>query len=278
MASQTYYEVLTAAISDLVEHGFDSVERIARWELKIAEAARASLRSPSELDAALRASLSAIYKRLAEQGQLAKYHRGVSKFTLERVRPELRKILDQRIMASANLIRLNRDQAIQKTLQRFSGWATSIPAGGSKAADKAEEKASIKKPLARLKFEERRVLIDQGHKLSGAINQTVAEGGGAIALIWHSNWRQVGYNYREDHKDRDLHVYALKGSWAFEKGLAKPGPDGWYESITAVASEPFCRCHAEYLYSLRDLPEAMLTVKGKESLEEARRKIREEMA
>jgi len=52
--------------------------------------------------------------------------------------------------------------------------------------------------------------------------------GAAIALIWHSNWRQAGYDYREDHKERDLEIYTLRPNWALERGFMKASPAGLY--------------------------------------------------
>lgn len=275
MASEpTFYEVLTAAISDIADNGFDTPERIKYWQDALRRAAERSMASAAQMEQQLREAMAAIYKRLVENGGAAKFHPGISRFTIDRLRPELRLALDRRIMASADLIKLNRQQSIDKTLQRFSGWATSIPPGGAKT-DKREEKAHIRKALASQSYEYRRVAIDQGHKLSANINETIARGGNAIALIWHSHWRQAGYDYREDHKERDGEVYLLKGSWALEQGLIRPGPAGYYEDIDGVAVAPFCRCYAQYVYALRGIPENMLTAKGAEALALARTKIAE---
>jgi hypothetical protein len=173
-------------------------------------------------------------------------------------------------MASANLIKLNREKAIQSTLQRFSGWATSIPAGGSNVQDKPEVKSDVSKSLKQLPFEERRVAIDQGHKLISAINDIVAQDGGAIAAVWHSNWRQQNYNYREDHRERDRKVYLIRDSWAHKAGLVKPGKVGYTDEITQPAEEPMCRCFYLFVYSLEDLPADMLTEKGREEIARVR--------
>jgi hypothetical protein len=270
-----YYEVISEAIDDLIEHGFTSAERVAYWEKRIKDAADRFLGSTAQVDELLRQMLASTYRKMIENGQIAKYHAGVARWTIDKVKPSLRAELDRRILASANLIKLNRQQAIAKTLQRFSGWSTSIPAGGTEVAKKREEKERIRKPLAQIKFEERRVVIDQGHKLIGALNNIVATDNGAIALRWRSNWRQPNYNYRIDHKERDQKIYGIRDSWAHREGLVKKPDAGWYDEITAVAVEPFCRCWGVYLYGLSDLPDEMLTVKGRERLAEARRKVRE---
>jgi hypothetical protein len=262
--------VLAAAIDDMLANGFDSVERIQRWTRELRDAARRSMVSPESVEDELRRELSATYRKMVDRGRIFTMNPGVERFTIERVRPQLRAELDRRIVASADLIRLNRDQAIEKTLQRFTGWSTSIPKGGSSAEKRGAVKTEQRKALGQLKFEERRVLIDQGHKLVASLNEILAKDGGAIAGRWRSNWRQPGYNYREDHKERDNKVYLFRGSWAHTAGLAKPGSVGFYDDVTAVAQEPFCRCYLLNLFALRDLPDDMLTKKGRDALQAAR--------
>lgn len=266
-----FQEVLDAAVADLARHGYDDPQRVARWTEELRRAAQSQTTfSKRYLDTLVRNALTTIYTRLADKQGVLKYHPGVERFTLERVKPYLRAELDRRIMASANLIRLNREEAVNNTLRRFAGWSTSIPNGGSDTVDKRQVKQDVKKPLTSLPFVDRRVLIDQGHKLTAAINQTVAVGANAIALRWHSNWRQPNYNYRPDHKERDGEVYLLRDTWAREKGFVKPGPAGYYDQVTAVAEEPFCRCYATYIYNVRDLPADMVTTKGADTLERVR--------
>lgn len=215
--------MLRLAIADITEHGFDSSGRIDFWTEQLRQAAMRTVTPIWRMEALLKTGLSAIYRRLVERGQIARYHPGIPRFTVERVAPHLRAELDRRILASANLIKLDRQQAIDKTLQRFQGWATSIPGGGSDAISKQQTAKEVRKALARLSFEERLVLIDQGHKFTANLSNILAQDGGAIALIWHSHWRQANYDYREDHKERDGQVYALRGNWAMQKGLMKAG-------------------------------------------------------
>jgi hypothetical protein len=269
-AKQTYAEVLSDAIEDFAEHGYDSAERVLYWSRKIKDAAEATMSSPSQMEEMLREALAATYRRMVEKGEIAKWHQGVGRFTIERLRPQLRAELDRRILASADLIRLNKQEAVAKTLHRFSGWATSIPKGGSDAIKKGAEKADLKKAMRSLPFVERRVLIDQGHKLVASINEIVARDGAALAGTWRSNFRQYGYDYRETHKERDGHTYLLRDTWALKAGFIKPGPDGYYDEITSAAQEPYCRCRIVWLYNLRDLPPNMLTKKGADELARVR--------
>jgi len=269
----SYPEVVAAAVRDLAEHGFDNMGRVEHWTQQIKEAAERQAGSPQVREQMLRDALGAIYRRLVERGQIDRWHPGVARFTLERVRPALRAELDRRIMASASLIRLNREESIERTLRRFQGWATSIPPGGSGDPKSAKARADIKKALAQLPFEERRVIVDQGHKLTAALSSTVATAGGAIAARWHSHWRQSGYDYREDHRERDTHVYAIRGNWALAQGLMRAGPAGYTDDVTTPGEEVFCRCYHTYIYNLRDLPPEMVTRRGEAKLAEVRASI-----
>lgn len=272
-AGSQFYDVLTEAVEDMIAHGFDSQARVDEWVKRIREAAEREMISETSLEQMMREALAAIYARLIDKGKIVQFHPGIERFTIERVRPALRAELDRRIMASANLIKLNRTQAIDKTLQRFVGWSTSIPKGGTDAADRRDTKKLVRKALAQLPFEERRVLIDQGHKLRASLSEILAKDGAAIAMIWHSHWRQAGYDYREDHKERDQKIYTLRGNWAIEAGLMKAGPYGYYDEITSVGEEPFCRCYAQWIYAIRDLPKGMLTAKGGAELDRVRQQI-----
>ena len=241
---KSFYSVLSDALDDVIENGFDSAKRIDDWMDALREAAEATLTSRRTMEKMLRNALASIYRRMIDDGMVLKHHPGVSLFTIKNLTPSLRAELDRRIMASAELIKLNREAAIQKTLQRFSGWSTSIPKGGTQAANKKKTKKEIRKALASLPFEERRVLIDQGQKFAASINDIVARDGGAIAGQWVSHWRQSGYNYREDHKERDGEIYLFRDSWASKAGLVKAGAAGYADKITQPAEEPFCRCVA----------------------------------
>lgn len=255
----TFFEVLTAAINDIIEYGFDSKARIDGWLKKIRAAAEESLIPETQMQKELEKALNGAFSRLVIHGGLVS--KDVSRYDIDKLKPKLRAELDRRIIASANLIQYNRQEAISNTLRRFEGWATSIPKGGSKVVDKVKEKKNIKKSLGKMGFEQRRVVIDQTHKLISNINDIVAVDNGAIAAEWHSHWRQANYNYRKDHKERDQKIYVVRGNWASEKGLIKP-VDGYTDQITSPGEEVYCRCNYKYIYNLRQLPKDMLTKKG----------------
>ena len=271
MPRPKFDDTLSKAIDDLQENGFSNRERLERWTSKLSQALGQIHTDINSIERRLREYLLGIFDKAVRRGDILRAHPTVERFTLDRIAPRLRNELTNRIMASANLIQLNREEAIANTLKRFAGWASSVPKGGSDVGKKRQIKADISKPIQRLPFTDRRVLIDQGHKLNSSISAVLASDAGAIAAVWHSNWRQINYDYREDHKERDEKVYLIRDSWAHKNGLVKKGPAGYTDEITQPAEEPFCRCRYRYLYHLRQLPAEMLTVKGRQALEEARK-------
>ena len=269
----TFSQVLSAALKDLSENGFDNVERIQRWIRELRRAAETDLAPLDIVEQDLNATYRRIYKRLIEEGGIAKFHPGVSRFTIDRLKPKMHSELERRVVASANLIKLNRDSAIEKTTQRFFGIASSIPAGGTKAINKGEEAKTIRKAFSSLPFEERRVAIDQGHKFISSLNSIIATEGGAIAAVWESHWRRSGYNYRHSHKERDGVVYVIRGNWAMERGLMKLAGHQYTDQITQPGEEIFCRCNYHYIYDIESLPSDMITEKGREEIRRIRAKL-----
>jgi hypothetical protein len=262
----SFFATLTAAVNDFVLHGFDNEQRLRHWVDRIRAAALRDTVPEAEMQSRMRLALTQAFDRAVNDGGLLAAHPGMNRFTLEMVKPQLRDELTRRIMASADLIRLNREEAISTTLRRFQGWATSIPAGGQPKVDRIALKTDIRKGLAQLDFETRRVAIDQGAKFLANLSDIVAQSGGAIAGVWHSRWRVPNYRYRPEHRERDGKVYAIRGNWAIRNGLMRVGPAGYMDDITKPAEEIFCACRYSYVHAIRYLPDDMLTRKGREEL------------
>lgn len=267
----SFYQTLTAAVADLAEYGFDSAERVEIWIRRIREAAVYSMTPPHVLERSLQETFRSIYRDKIERGGILRQHPGVPKFTIDRVKPRLRGALDRAIMASASQIKIDRTVAIEKVVQRFSGWATSIPAGGSDAVSKVDTKADIKKSIATIAYQERRVNIDQGHKFVANLNNIIAVDGGALAAKWHSHAGEMNYNYRPEHAKREGHIFVVRDNWAIQRGLMKLDGAKYTDEIDQPAEFVYCRCYYEYLYSLRRLPDSMLTEKGRSEMAAGKR-------
>jgi hypothetical protein len=265
----TFYETITAAVADIVAHGFDSQKRVDDWIKKIRYSAYASLVPERVMEESIKNTMKNLYERMIVKHGIVEYHPGLSKFTIDMVKPKLRNELDRAIMANAALIKMNRQAAVETTLRRFAGWSTSIPAGGTDATKKQLVKSTIRKSLSQLPFEERRVAIDQGHKFVSSLNRIIAVEQGALGAVWHSHWRQKGYNYRPDHKERDDRFYTVRDNPAIKAGLMRVGVAGYTDQITQPGEEVYCRCTYQYVYNLTSVPDYLLTEKGRKALEKA---------
>lgn len=267
----TFYTLLSQAIAEFSSRGFDSQQRLDEWLRVLEHAVRTVLIPERQLREHLHDFLAQTFTRVTSDKTIFATHRGIDRFTLASIRPKLRRELDRRILASSNLITLNREASIQRTLQRFAGWATSIPIGGSSDPKRREVTDRVRKATSSLPYEERRVIIDQGHKLVASIDDIIAVDGGAIAGQWHHVMeRGSGYQPRPVHVSRDKKYYVIREGWAYRQGLIKAMGSQFTDSITQPGQEINCRCKYQYIYNLRDLPAVMLTKKGQEKLRQVR--------
>jgi hypothetical protein len=271
---KTLQETVSAAVDDVARHGYDSEERVAYWEDQIRRAAQRGLRGEAEVDAAVREAMSAVFRRQVDGGGLLRRHPGVSAYTLQQLRPQLHAELSRRVAANLGLIKLNREEAVRKATHRFRGWATSVPAGGSDTVERREQQQEIRKSLSQLGFADRRVIIDQTAKLNASISATVALNGDAIGAVWHSHKYQAGYDGRPEHDARDGVFYLVRDSWAQRSGLVKAKDGRYTDSVEQPAMLPFCRCHWEWTYSIRSVPDDFMTDRGREALRQARERVR----
>ena len=263
-----FRRLLMEAVREFRLYGFDDLARLSAWLNKLRFAAIVDLPTDEEVDTSITTALRAAMDRALKPSVLERQHPGVAISTVARIKPHLRGELTQRIIASANLIKLNRDQMVERMLSRFSGWATSIPKGGSRAVDAPDVTGHISEPLKQARYEVRRVQIDQGHKLMAAIHAVIAEQSGAIAAEWNSHGRyDKAYDARKAHLERDGKVYAIRNNWAMDQGLMNKGA-GYTDEIDEPGHAINCRCWWKYMTHLRQLPESMLTAKGKFALQE----------
>lgn len=263
-------EVIKAAITDLSERGFVSVEQVEQWVRKINDAYTRAY--PAESVARdMAARMRDIFKTEVVGGRIARGQK-LPHWKITKLEPRLREELNKRILASANLIKLNRAEMISRTLSRFSGWAFSIPVGGRELGKatgtktKRDTAQSIGKSLKSMTYEERRVMIDQSAKLRSSLTEIVATENGALFGVWESQFREGGYNARQDHKKRDGKPFIVPNNWAIQKGLMRSNAPT-IDDQTKPGEEVYCRCQYVWYYNLRDAQKfGLLTEKGKEQL------------
>lgn len=262
--SKGFRDLLREGIRKFAEQGYSSETDLQEWLSRLHAALERELPTDEQSRAMLARILSAVYAREVKGG-VGKRIAGVQRYTIDRVAPHLRAELDRRIFAAADLIRLNKRKRVEQTLQRFAGWITAQRPDAPAPAVR-EVAAEIVKPTAQLKFEARRVAIDQAAKLSAAIAHVVAKEAGAIAAIWHDRGQyDHGYDARPEHIKRSGKLFLIRDSWAVSDGLmvARGGVQYTDDLDEQPAQLPYCSCWFEFATDLEDVPPALLTAKGK---------------
>jgi hypothetical protein len=261
--TKAFRTLLLEAIREFSTRGYVSESDLQQWTARLHAMIESELPTDEESREILAGILGSVYAREYRSG-IARRVPGVSRYTLDRVAPHLRAELDKRIFASADLIRIRKKETVEKTLARFSGWASSVPPTGTFDFSPRALSKQITKDLVSFKFERRRVAIDQAAKLSSNVASVVAMNNGAIAAIWHDVGKDFhAYDARPAHLKRDGKLFLVRDSWAITEGLIRRGATQYTDEIEQPAEFVYCQCWYEYVVHIQDLPETMLTAKGR---------------
>jgi hypothetical protein len=260
VASDAFLTTLKDAIADILADGY-SEAAVTKWSHALGEAAEETMGSPEKRVAAVRANLNALYRRVERGGLTSEHSRRVD---IVKLKPVLKALRDEAVGEAAARVIEHREDVIQRTIAKFVDWAESVPVGGGRHSRKVAYR-NIREPMVRLSTSERAVVVDTERDLRSQLSDAIADGSGAIAAIWHSRWRVPGYNYRKEHKARDENFYAIRGSWAMQDRLIRQGA-GFTDGFERPGEWRHCRCHYEYVYDLGDLPDTMLTARGRARL------------
>jgi hypothetical protein len=284
-----FAKVLRQAIETLGAQRGVSPGLMTQWLLQLRDAAD-NPEAEQRLMKKVERELGAAFRNAIRRGSLNRYHfNKPENWEIERLGPELRRQLEDRVWAAQALIRGRRDVETAEALQRFTGYVTSAARAeaGFRRTQTAREAAAIAKPLMGELFETRRIMVDQVRKLQGSLNLTIAEANGAIGGIWDAE-RAIKREHRPNHLawgEKGL-FFSLKDNWAEQKGLVKrpngdcpaayigdtysvpPGKTDEDETVAAGQCIN-CRCAMRFLYSLGDVEEfapGALTKDGEKAL------------
>jgi hypothetical protein len=198
--------------------------------------------------------------------KLLKRH-SVAPYIIAAVLYKLQDERDNRIMTATTLAKINKEKAKETVMQRFAGWASSIPVLPQNRAkvNKVKLVRELIKPIAKdLNKQDKLLANDQSRKMLSNIDSIIANEAGAIGYYWHSLFRVPGYKYRIEHKHLDLDgkFIILKDNWALKNGLMKKDGQLYQDQIEQPGELPNCRCSAIYVYKLDEIPLNCLTNKG----------------
>lgn len=207
-------------------------------------------------------------------------HKGITKQSLNDLKPKFRKELENKVQISFNLMKNQENEIKQKLASRFINYVTidSKEVRGNGASKKSLlEFLDFAKENGIAENHAKFILQDQTRKLTASLDDIIAKENGAIGAIWHNRGdkRVTGYpnginkptQAHGDHWEREGVFYVFKDSWGYKKGYIDAPV---YENLEdgGVGKAIGCRCWLQYIYDLRDVPYANLTKKGKELLDD----------
>ena len=265
---RSFSTVLGLAVGAIALYGLLSSKQLKDWEKALIAAALFTFMQPKEMNVVLYKRLDGIYKDMVTDKKLLKKYPNMDRGAFDRAKDKILHRLALRKFLGADLIEKNYRESIDTVVRRFIGWASSVPAGGIKELDREVEKRKIQKAILSVDAEGKFIVRDQMHKFQTEIEEILSVDGQAIAAKWHSQWRVPGYNYREKHKHIDVsgEVFVIRDNWALQGRLMKLSGRKYTDSIIRPGMEPNCKCVYEYIYSLSDLPDDMLTAKGRAAI------------
>jgi hypothetical protein len=151
-------------------------------------------------------------------------------------------------------------------------FSKQVPVGG--AADKIVRSlvTDIKREIRYLSKWDKLFYTYKASSLVSELEYILTLQSNPIAVIWrYSPLDEQGeYSKSYDHKEWGGRIYAVRGNWALEKGLMNAGPYGYIDEISRPKQDVGCMCGLQWLYSLRSLPDGMITPIGKAELARAK--------
>jgi hypothetical protein len=163
--------------------------------------------------------------------------------------------------SSRNHIFDDQTEVFQEIVRAF---LRDIPAGGTKNTFELKEITRLKKELSSLIGWEELFGVYKAASFPAEVDYIFGIEKHPLAAEWRYNQLDTQGEYKKtyNHERLDGRVYAVADNWAIQKGLMVAGPDGYVDDITRPCQEVGCMCSLSWIYSLRELPDAMVTPKA----------------
>lgn len=263
--NRTPIEILQDDLSELAKDGFfnnPSATFLKKIETKInafLEREYAKIHKNESLFFSQRLRKSYL-KHLKE---LNATHKGLKQYTLNDLKPQLKEVFLLRMNENLGLIKTQNTENMLKMKNRFLNWINLQSVGGNKETLKQATRLT---PNKHLKF----LLRDQSNKMTAAMDKTIADYYGWIAMQWKTrdDNRVVGkpsglypkpiksptmHGNHWERKDKFYYKKGLKNSVKKELNLSNFA--GVAEFKDGMPGVPIgCRCYAVFYYEAQDLP------------------------
>lgn len=213
------------------------------------------------------------YRRYVEK-DFKKNNRNIRPYKLNQLKPHFRKEMENRIQFSLNLIKTQSQESMLTLTDRFMNWCN----GNHKESLKSSLKLgqTTNKEMKHYNL----ILQDQTRKMIGNFDNIVAENYGAIGFFWRTRrdsrvvgnptgkYPGKGNKIHGDHYHREGVFFLYENQIKKYKPYLKKEVKTVKELEDGLPGQPiYCRCYAENIYHLEDLPRNLLSKKGKEHLE-----------
>lgn len=191
-------------------------------------------------------------------------HRGISRFTLDKLGPRFQNLYMTQNLSSIELIKSQNAENMNKLRNRFVGWITRAA-----TTNKQElfEQTKIPRNDKKLRF----ILRDQTNKIASNMDHLVASEAKAIAMQWKTRQdnkvagKPGGVNevisnpkMHGNHWKRKDKFYWIPGK--HEHLLNKSKFEGSTKDLKdGLPGQPIgCRCYAKYFYDVIELPKDLV--------------------
>lgn len=214
------------------------------------------------------------YKYLKKE--VKKNNRGIKDIYITKLKPKFRKELNDRIIFSLSLIKTQDKTSMLKLSDRFLNWLNNETMNGNdKTLRETLELSEMQNKQSRhYKF----ILKDQTQKLFSNIDSIIAKDCNAIGFFWRTrrDKRVVGNpaglypkptneDMHDNHYKREGQFYFYPKSWVLKNNLVDKSKISLAEFDDGLPGEPIgCRCYAENIYDIEDVPNDFLNEKGVE--------------
>lgn len=198
----------------------------------------------------------------SENGENSQSVQGVGIKDFDNFEPEIRLLFDECVKDIEVSASFFRRQELDAALNVFTNWAESIPIGGTKDKSFRNQAREVRLYLKAFQKWDSYYFIAKNGNFISKLKHLAAKSNGAIAASW-CFYKGNGCIYSE-HEDHNEEFFLIRNSWAIQQKLiASSNTTRYTDELTTPRSDG-CTCSYRYIFSLSNLPNVILTSKGKQ--------------
>jgi hypothetical protein len=181
----------------------------------------------------------------------------------DKLEPSIRLIYKRLIEDVKEDAIVERSNEINSRIEEFIAW-TQLDEGTRK-----ECLSDIRSTLKSINKWDKGFYVDRALDLIDEVEVMAKIENGAIA----ARWSYSPYPGECGHEALNNKHFLIRDSWAINQGLIHPSNEKYFDEAPRQKEQWGCRCRFTFEFHIRQLPESMLTKKGKDSLFEGKQKV-----